>query len=1056
LAPGEWRCPASFGQERLWFGTLLEPGSPVYNISAPIPLSFPLATGDLVAALREVVRRHEILRTALRMEDGALVQVVHPEVAVEADLLDLSGVPAAERLDRLHELYAEQALTTIPLDQAPLWRACLVRESEAEWVLAFVAHHAILDASSVVRLTAELAELCRAAVEGRQPRLPDLPIQYGDYAVWQRRKLDAPSFEAGLAYWRERLAGLPGPLTLPLDRPRPASPSYGGADVRFPLSTGTRDRLAALARRLGSTPFTVLLATFVALLHRLSGQTDILVGVPVGVREPPQLEPLIGMFVNPVVVRADASGDPTFAGLVERVGATLREAWAHQDVPFQKIVEAVAPRREPGVPPLYQCALNYLTESTIERRYGTAREELLLELSDVDGRLEYRHDLFDPETARALADRYVRLLDAALSDPAARLSGLDLLDPAERELVTGRWNSTATPFPEQSTVLDLVWAQAERRPGAVAVRDGRAELTYGELRDRAGRLAHRLRALGAGPERLVGVALPRSADLVVAVLAVLEAGAAYVPLDPAYPPERLRLMLADSGAAVVVTSSVLRGRLPDEVPAVACVDEAPAGPPATACPPGGARPENLAYVIYTSGSTGRPKGVMVEHRSLVNFVAWFSRQFGLGPGDRVLASSSPSFDAFGVELYPPLASGGTVVMAPPSGFLSPDTLLETAAAEQVTMLSVVPTTLRVVAGHPALAACTSVRQVVCGGEALPGELAAQLAGRLPVPLHNLYGPTEATICISFHTAAAGDAAPGPLPIGRPVANARLSVLDGAGGLTPVGVAGHLHAAGVPLARGYLGRPGDTAAAFVPDPFGPPGSRLYRTGDRASWGRDGTLAWGGRLDQQVKLRGLRIEPGEIESVLRAQPGLRDAVVVLREDAPDDRRLAAYVVSGPGAQPAPAELRAALAGVLPDHMVPSTLMVLDRLPMTPNGKLDVRALPAPDQARAPARDHLPPRTTGEELVAGIWAEVLGVEQVGALDDFFELGGHSLLAMMAMAQLSEAVEHEIPIELVFSHPTVGGLAAAVERLLLADPGALPDDESRTPASGHAGGAG
>ncbi len=1034
-----WTFPASFGQERLWLASQLDPGSSVYTVWSPVVLPFATEADDVVSALGEVVRRHETLRTSLHIENGALVQVIHASLRLRVERFDLTDLPPDERRHRANAMASADARQAIPLDHAPLWRARLIRLDRARWYLVFVAHHAIFDAASHVNLEAELTELCRAAVERRPARLPELRVQYADFAVWQRKTVSGRTLEAHLAYWRERLAGLPVTHAIPLDRPRPPRITFAGDEQRFPLPERVVERASQLAQQWRVTLFTVLLAAYAALLHRLSGQPEVVVGVPVAGRETGQVEPLIGMFVNTLVLRLDTSGDPLFTELVERAREATLNAMEHGEVPFQTLVETLAPRRDPAVPPLYQVAFNFLTGSGLDHSHGTAREELLLELTDREGRLSYRSDLFDAATARLVAERYVRLLAAAVEDPAVRLSRFDLLGEEERALVVERWNATAAPVPDEATVPHLVRDQAVRRPDAIAVCDSAGALTYRGLCERSAELAHRLHAMGAGPERLVAVALPRSVDLAVAVLAVLDAGAAFVPIDPEYPPERVAMMLADSEPAATITSSALRASLPPELPGVLRIDDAhPGGEPPALPPLDGARPDGLAYVIYTSGSTGRPKGVMIQHRSLVNYVTWFNRQFGIDSDDRILASSSPSFDAFGIELYPALVAGATVVMAP-EGPLDPQALLRTAAAEGVTMLALVPTVVRLLADQPGLEDCTVVRQVICGGEQLTGDVAASLWERLPVPLHNLYGPTEATIDVSYHTCKPGPRPDGPVPIGRPLANVRLYVLTGEADPAPVGVPGHLHVGGVAVGRGYLGRPAETAAAFVPDPFGPPGSRLYRTGDLARWRTDGALEFLGRIDSQVKLHGHRIEPGEIESALRGLRGVRDAIVVLRDDA-QGAELVAYVVPDGRQPPAPA-LRAALQRLLPEHMVPSAFVAIDAVPLTPNGKLDVSALPAPGRGE---REYVAPRTECEQLVASVWAEVLGRERVGARDHFFELGGQSLLAIRAMSMLSEAVEVEVPIHALFSHPRLDDLAREVERLLLADISELSEDEA------------
>ena len=745
------------------------------------------------------------------------------------------------------------------------------------------------------------------------------------------------------------------------------------------------------------------------------------------------------MFVNTALPRVDTSSDPTFGQLAGQVAGATLEALEHAAVPLQHVVEELASRRDPAVTPLYQIGFNHLPGVPLNSCYGTARDELALELSGLQGRVEYRTSLFDTASARAIAVRYLRVLDAVTDRPDLRVSRVPLLDPAERAVLLGFGTAGDPAELTGMTVPELILAQAARTPDEIAVRACGASLSYRDLVERAWSLAGRLRGQGIGPERLAALVLPRSPELVVAILAVLVAGGGYLPLDPTWPAERLAFMLADSGATVLLTSAGHRPALAGTSAAVLDIAGADLSGAAGGTRVLSAGPANVAYVIYTSGSTGRPKGSAIEHRSLANYVRWFIRQFGLGPADRVLASTSPSFDAFGIELFPALAAGGTVVVAPGSAGLDPDALLGLAATEDVTMIA---TVLRMLVDSPALARCTAVRQVVVGGEQLSGKLAADLAGRLAVPLHNLYGPTEATIDVAAHTCLPADRYADAVPIGGPLANARLYLLDQRGELVPVGAVGHLHAGGVPVGRGYPGRPGLTAERFVPDPFGPPGSRLYKTGDLARWTADGTLAFIGRVDSQIKIRGLRIEPAEIEAVLREQPGVRDAAVLAREETPGDRRLVAYVLTAPEADTG--AMRTALRRSLPEYMVPAAIVPVPSFPLTSHGKLDVAGLPPPDYAAAGGGRYFAPRTACERLIATVWADVLGVDRVGAGDDFFDLGGHSLLAARIAVRLCDAIGAELPIHLFFSHVTVSELARAIEELMADEIGALSEGDA------------
>jgi amino acid adenylation domain-containing protein len=1065
--PRAWAFQASFAQERVWLASQRQPGSPLYTLVGLISLPFRVEAADVEAALREVVRRHEALRTCFRVDGGTLVQVVHDTVPVEAARLDLSGLPPAEREERLARLHADEGRVPIPLDRAPLWRARLLRFAEADWRLIVAAHHAAFDATSFVNLWAELTELCRAVADGRTARLPELPIQYADYAVWQRQRYSGEALDGHLRYWRERLAGLPAVHAVPTDRPRPAVPSRAGDEVRFDLPDDVTARVEELARQHRASPFMVLLAAWAALLSRLSGQADVVVGVPVAGRDLPELAPLIGMFVNQVVVRVDAAGEPSFAELLGRVRDTVLDAWEHQDTPFQLVVEALAPARERSVAPLYQIGFNYVPRSGIGDSHGAAEDDLMLDLGRREGRLEYATDLFDAATARVIAGRYLRLLAAAVRDPGTILSGLELLDPGERALVVRTWNATAADYPAEATLHELVAAQAARTPEATAVIFEGERLSYADLDARAERLSGILRGWGVGPETLVGVCAERSPELVVGLLGVLKAGGAYVPLDPEYPAERLAFMLADAAVPVLLTQRRLLGRLPASTARVLVLDN-PAAMAGRQEPPGapaGARvlPENMAYVIYTSGSTGRPKGVANTHRGIVNRLVWMQHAYRLGPDDVVLQKTPASFDVSVWEFFWPLLAGARLVLARPGGHRDPAYLRELIVRERVTTAHFVPSMLAVFLaeeGEDGAERCGSLRRVICSGEELPVALARRFLARLPgSELHNLYGPTEAAVDVSAWrcdpVALAGTAR---VPIGGPIHNLRLYVLDRRMGPVPVGVVGELYLGGVGLARGYLARPALTAERFVPDPFGPSGSRLYRTGDLARWRPDGTVEFLGRVDNQVKLRGLRIELGEIEAALLGQPEVSDAAVVVRRDPPDDgeQRLVAYLATGPDPAPdpdpggglasdrlAPDRLREALRRVLPDYMVPSAFVTLDALPLSPSGKLDRTALPPPLSDRKEGR-HAAPRSASEELVASVFAEVLGVERVGVDDDFFDLGGHSLLALRVVARLSEVVATEVGVHLLFASPTVAALAAALEALLLVEIDELSDDEA------------
>ncbi|WP_262285278.1 amino acid adenylation domain-containing protein [Micromonospora sp. MA102] len=1024
----EWTFPASFAQERVWMANQLDAGSPVFNVS--IPWRFPAgldadAAGDVVD---RVVARHEALRTHLRVDDGALVQVVRAHEPAPLPTTDLSHLPEGERLAAFEAIRAELARTPIPLDAPPLWRARLVRLDDA-WALVFVAHHAVFDSHSAVLFHAELAAFAAAARTGAEPAVPELPIQYADFAVWQRDQLAGAELDRQLAFWTGHLAGAPPVTNLPLDRPRPAQLGFAGDEVRFDLPAGLLDRVGTLAAGAAATPYMVLLAGFAALLSRISGDTDVVVGVSTAGRDTPELAPLIGMFVNPVALRCDVSGDPSFAALLGRVRDGLVDAMEHGQTPFQKIVEAVDPQRDPSVQPIFQTALNYIPDSGLDPvELGTTKDDLAFDITAGECRLVYRTALFDRATAETVVRRYVGLLTAAVADPERTVAALPLLTDAERDLVLGAWNDTARGVPP-ATVVDEVQRRAAAAPDATAVVCDGVPLTYAELNTAANRLARLLVARGAGPETRVALALPRSCELVVAMLAVLKSGAAYVPVDTAYPAGRIAYLLEDAAPALVVTTPDTAGL----VPGGALVLDGELG----ADQPGGdlsdadrrspLRPEHPAYVLYTSGSTGRPKGVVVEHRAVSAYLAW-ARDTYPGLAGAALLHSPVSFDLTVTGLLGPLTAGGTVRLA----------AIDSPAARvggRPAFLKVTPSHLPLLDGE-----LSPTVDLVIGGEALTGEqLAGWRAAHPDVAVTNEYGPTEATVgCVAARIAPGEPVPPGPVPIGTPTWNTRALLLDAALQPVPPGVVGELYVTGAQLARGYHRRPGLTAERFVPCPYGLPGARMYATGDLARWRPDGTLDYLGRRDDQVKVRGMRIELGEVEAALLAHPDVRAAAAAVRTDS-GEPTLVGYLV-GPAHEDS---VRAELARELPAHLVPAHLVRLDALPLTPNGKLDRAALPAPAAAAPAEGAYVAPRTEAESLVAEVYAEILQVEKVGALDDFFTLGGNSLRGMRAMARIRAEVDVDLPMRALFSSPVVADLAAQIEQRIAAELDGLSDSE-------------
>ncbi|MEW5930158.1 MAG: amino acid adenylation domain-containing protein [Gemmatimonadota bacterium] len=1060
-------APLSFAQEHLWFMEQMEPGHPRYHLPGAIRLIGPVDPAALERALTEAVARHESLRTVFPLVDGKPVQVVLPELRVPVPVVDVPEVPGEDREATVDRMVREEGARPFDLERGPLIRAVLFRLSEREHVLLQVVHHIASDGWSQGLFSREFSALYEHyALGAPRPELPEPAVRYRDFAVWQREYLaGSGAFRRDLEYWKQRLAGAPQ-LELPTDRPRPAVQSGRGAMYRFPFGEPLADAARSLALESGVTLHMLLVAVFSATLHHYTGQEDQLVGSLLGGRGRPETERVVGYFVNLTALRVDLSGDPTFRQLLRRVRDAVLDSDAHQDLPFARIVHEVGAAGDLSRHPLIQAmvfAHNFVrhtvpfpgeAEDVLQAvpmyadspvalvDTGTAKFDLSLALHDIPGSLtglvEYSTDLFERDTVVRLVRHYLRVLEQVAAAPDTRLGELRLADAEERRRAVEEWNDTRRPFPREATLHALFAGQAARAPGAAAVRWDGGGLTYGELDALAEGLARRLAARGVRPEQRVGVLLPLSAEMVAAWLAVLRAGAAYVPLDPAYPRERLGFLARDAGVSVALTSAALRGLLPAGVRAV-CVDE-PAGAEADGAPLPDALPADaLAQVIYTSGSTGTPKGVAVPHRAVVRLLRG-ADFLQVAADDRVAPTASPVFDAATWEVWAPLVNGACLEILPREAVPDPRALAGALRERGVSVLFLT-TALLHQAAREEPGAFAGLRALLFGGEAAdPGLVRRVLEHGAPGRLLHLYGPTESTVYASWHPVAAVAPGAATVPIGRPVSNTTLYVLGPAMEVVPPGVPGELYAGGDGVARGYLGRPELTAEKFVPDPFsGEPGARLYRTGDRARWSEAGELEFLGRMDRQVKVRGFRIEPGEVEAALRALPGLRDAVVAAREGgpgAPGERRLVAYVVPGGDAPPVE-ELREALRERLPEYMVPTAFVVLDALPLTATGKTDRRALPAPEDAAA-AREHVAPRTPTEIALAEIWAEVLGRDRVGAEDSFFELGGHSLLATQVNSRVRERLGADLPVRAVFEEVTVERLARRIDERRDAAPAA------------------
>ncbi|MBL0694525.1 amino acid adenylation domain-containing protein, partial [Comamonas sp. JC664] len=1039
--------PLSFAQQRLWFvSQLSESGSSAYNLAFPLKLQGALNLPALQQSFDELVRRHEALRTTFRLEGDAPVQVIHPTASVPLEVLDLTDLTEAEvRHEETLRLVQEEARYPFDLEQGPLMRALLMKHADTDHVLVLNLHHIVTDGWSNGVMVRELAALYAAFSQGQPSPLPALPIQYADFAVWQRQWLQGEVMDAQLDYWRGKLAGAPSHLELPTDKPRPAQQSFRGASTPLSLSNPLSEALETLAKREAATPFMVLLAAFQVVLSRYSGQEDILVGSPIAGRRQAESEDLIGFFVNNLVLRSRVQGHVTFRSLLAQVRDTTLGAYEHQDVPFEKLVEVLQPERDPSRTPLFQVSFTLhnaplpalslagLTLSLEEPPPSVVRFDLELQLQRTtqgfEGGINYSTALFTADTAARLSRRLAALLEAAVASPDVPLSRLSLLTPDERKQVLTDVNATAVDYPRDTAIHALFAAQAARSPGSVAVSSATRPLTYRQLDQRANQLAHHLRTVGVRPGARVGLCVERSPDLIVGMLGILKAGAAYVPVEPRQPTERITSMLHDARVSVLLSQDAIAEELPDPGCPLVLLDadaQVIGAQPVTApeVPVGG---DDLAYVMFTSGSTGRPKGVGVPHRGVVRLVKG-SSFVRFGPREVFLQLAPAAFDASTFEIWGALLHGARLVLAPPKA-LAVEDLGALLVRESITTLWLTAALFEQVAASQG-DALSQVRQVLAGGDVLSVPRVREHLARLApeAVLVNGYGPTENTTFSATQALRSGDRLGRSVPVGRPIANSTTYVLDADLHPVPPDVPGELFVGGDGLAWGYLEQPALTAERFIPHPFATtPGARLYRTGDKARWRPDGTLEFLGRADFQVKVRGFRIEPAEIEAVLRQFAGVEDTVVVAREDTPGDKRLVAYVSTEAPAQLDVAALRAFVQKQLPDYMVPSAVVALPALPLNANGKVDRKALPKPEapkpvvsQAAAGA-----PRSPLEAQLVFIWSEVLGAAQVGIHDDFFELGGHSLLATQVVTRVREALGVDLSLSDLFARPTVAGLA-------------------------------
>jgi amino acid adenylation domain-containing protein len=1053
--------PLAHGQRGLWFLYQMDRASAAYNLFFPTHIRSPLDVAAFRRALQTLLDRHPALRTTFEERDGELLQRVHENVPLHLEVVDAS----AWSDEALRERVEEEAHRPFDLEHGPLVRMHLFARAPEDHVYLVTAHHIVGDFWSLVLLMEEMQALYPALRDGRPLSLSPARCTYRDFVRWQADMLAGAEGERLRSYWERQLAGVPAALDLPTDRPRPSRFTHHGLAVPCELGADLTRRLKALASAEGVTPYTVLLSAFQVLLGRYSRQDDFVVGSPFAGRSRPEFEQVVGYFIYMLPLRANLAGDPPFRTLLHQTGSTVLQALQHQDYPFPLLVERSNLKRDPSRPPLVQALFTlekahrrvgasssgfFLPGSGVRLNVGGLRGEpyplrqrscqgdleMVLEEDEggIYGMLRGNADLFEEETIRRMVGHYRTLLVNALRDPDRRLSELPLLTEAERRQVLSEWNETGADYPRDLCLHHLFEQQAKRVPDAVALRFQGQTTSYGELNRRANRLAHRLHRLGVGRNSLVALCLERSPDMMTAILAVLKAGGAFVPLDPSSPVERLRAILDDTRAPVLLTQSFLADRLSALKIETIALDEDDIAPgddaESTHPPQSGVQPDDLAYVIYTSGSTGQPKGVMIEHRAICNTICWHQDVLTLRADDRLLLAVPYFFDASISLIFPALAGGAQLVLADPGEERDPPRLVERIGREGVTILPVLPRILQLMLEGPIREAGRTLRMVCCGGEAMPPELPAQVFKLLDVELYNHYGPTEAAVDVTCWACPREEDRP-MVPIGRPITNVQVYVLDRHRQPLPVGVPGELYIGGAGLARGYLNDVELTAERFLPDPFrGVPGSRLYRTGDRCRWLADGVLEFLGRLDQQVKVRGHRIEIGEIEAALQNHPAVSEAAVTLHPEGVGGARLVAYIaaLSGEENRAIDAEsLRAHLQERLPQYMVPSAFLLLDELPHTSTGKLDRAALPAPPAPERPTtgQPYVAPRTALEEFLAGLWRDVLRVEQIGALDNFFELGGNSIQAAVFINRLQEKLSQPIYTVAVFDSPTIADLA-------------------------------
>ncbi|BDA68754.1 hypothetical protein CAL7716_029200 [Calothrix sp. PCC 7716] len=1048
--------PLSFAQQRLWFLAQLEPHSSFYNMPGAVRLQGQLNVEALQQSINEILRRHEALRTNFQTIEGQTVAVILPAAPVLLPILDISELPVSQQELQVKQQALEEAQQPFDLNGGFLLRVKLLRLGEQEHVVLLTMHHIACDGWSTDILVREFATLYQAFYDEQPAPLAELPIQYVDFAAWQRQWLQGERIESQISYWRKQLEGISKLLELPTDFSRPPVQTFRGATYSFKLCQQLSVALNHLSQQQETTLFMTLLAAFQVLLYRYTGIEDIAIGSPIGNRNRAEIEGLIGLFVNTLVLRTNLAGNPTFEELLAGVRSVALSAYAHQDLPFEVLVEELQPQRNLSHTPLFQVMfvlqnapmsaleLPGLTISYLPIDNGTAKFDLTLHMTEtvegLSGAFEYNTDLFQESTIKRIAGHLQTLLEGIAANPQQRLSELTLLTESEQHQLLLKWNNTKVGYPQQKCIHELFEVQVERTPDAVAVVYENQQLTYRKLNARANQLAHYLRSLGVKPEVLVGICVERSLDMVIGLLAILKAGGAYLPLDPSYPTKRLAYMLEDSQPGVLLTQQYLLESLPNHKAQVICVDSdwELIADESTENPASSITVDNLAYVIYTSGSTGKPKGAMNTHSAISNRLLWMQDTYQLTSADTVLQKTPFSFDVSVWEFFFPLMTGARLVVAQPEGHRDTDYLVNLILQQQITTLHFVPSMLQVFIEAEGLEKCQSLVRVIASGEALSAQLQQRFFNRLDAQLYNLYGPTETAVDVTFWQCKKDSVTnQNTVPIGRPIANIQIYLLDNYLNPVPMGVMGEVYIGGVGVGRGYLNRPDLTAEKFIPNPFSKQTERLYKTGDKARYLPNGDIEYLGRIDNQVKLRGFRIELGEIEATISQYPGVRETVVIVSEESVDSQRIVAYVVPQKEQTLEIRELRTFLEAKLPSYMVPAVFVILEALPLTPNGKIDRKALPSLELTQVSSSNITLPSTPIENLLAGIWAEVLGIDKAGIDNNFFELGGHSLIATRVISQIRQVFQVELPLRYLFEKPTIAGLAKEIEKAIKVDSG-------------------